>query len=410
MRPLIVGLVLITGCASELVDTSPPGEWTASERSKLQRLRLPEAWPADLSNPRGTEDALIGLGGILFFDPGLSSNDQVSCGTCHKPEHNFSDVTPLSRGLGETNRHTPSIVGSQQGPWFYWDGRADSLWSQALSPMEHPAEMAGDRVSIVRYVATHHAESLERAYGEVPDVTDLTRFPERARPAATGDQAWMARAWDTMSPADQLIINTEFAKLGKAIAAYESTLMPTEAPFDRYVDAVLSGDSTGGGHLTDEQVLGLDVFLGKGQCTLCHNGPLFTDRAFHNNGVAESRPGYDPGRRSGAPIVLGSPFNCRGVFSEQEQCDELDYLDPSFDDFQSAFKTPSLRYVDQTAPYFHNGSHETLDDVVAFYDTLPGSPAVGHRELTLKPLGLTATERSGVVAFLSSLTGEPVQP
>ena len=85
-------------------------------------------------------------------------------------------------------------------------------------------------------------------------------------------------------------------------------------------------------------------------------------------------------------------------------------MDPSFDDFQSAFKTPSLRYIDQTAPYFHNGSHETLDDVVAFYDTLPGSPPVGHRELTLKPLGLTPTERAGVVAFLSSLTGEPVQP
>ncbi len=410
MRNLVVGLALLAGCAPEPVDTAPLGMWTASERVQLERLRLPDSWPADPTNIRGAEDSLIGFGGILFFDTGLSGNDQVSCGTCHKPEHGFADPSPLSRGVGETLRHTPSIVGSQQGPWFFWDGRADSLWAQSLGPMEHPDEMAGDRVSIVRYVASHHAEWYEKAYGYVPDVGDLERFPERARPAATGEQAWMARAWDTMAPADQALITTEFAKLGKAIAAYESTLMPMEAPFDRYVDRVISGDAAGGGHLTDQQVLGLDVFLGKGQCVLCHNGPLFTDRAFHNNGVPENRPGYDPGRRSGAPIVLGSPFNCRGVYSEQDRCDELDYLDPSFDDFQSAFKTPSLRYVDQTAPYFHNGSHETLDDVVAFYDTLPGSPPIGHRELTLKPLRLTAAERAGVVAFLSSLTGEPVQP
>ncbi|MFT6142923.1 MAG: cytochrome c peroxidase [Myxococcota bacterium] len=353
---------------------------------------------------------MVSLGSILFFDPGLSSNGAVSCATCHKPEHNFADLTPLSRGLGETLRHTPSIVGSQQGPWFYWDGRADSLWSQALSPMEHPNEMAGDRVSIVRYVASHHAERYEKAYGDVPDLSDQTRFPEHARPAATGEQAWMARAWDTMAPIDQAFINVEFARLGKAVGAYESTLMPTEAPFDQYVDSVVAGDASGGGYLTDEQVVGLDVFLGKGQCTLCHNGPLFSDRAFHNNGIPENRPGYDPGRRSGAPLVLGNPFNCRGDFSEQDGCAELDYLDPSFDDFQAAFKTPSLRYVDQTAPYFHNGSHETLDDVIGFYDALPGSPLVGHRELTLKPLDLTAGERAGVVAFLSSLTGAPVQP
>ena len=403
-------LALMMGCQTEPVDTSPPGAWTPSELSTLERMRLPTEWPEDPTNPHAVRDEVQALGGILFFDPSLSANHRVSCGTCHKPEHHFTDGQVLAEGVGTGTRHTPTIVGSQQGPWFFWDGRADSLWSQALGPLENPKEMGGDRVSAVRYMTETHREWFEKAWGPAPDLTDRERFPERARPAATGELAWMAREWDRMDPNDQELVNDLFVKLGKSLAAYELSLTPNEAPFDQYVDAVLAGDPAGGGYLTDEQVLGLDVFMGKGQCALCHSGPLFTDRAFHNNGVPENRPGYDPGRRSGAPVVLGNPFNCNGPYSDQERCDELDYLDPSFDDFQAAFKTPTLRYVSETAPYFHNGSHESLEDVVRFYSELPGDPPAGHRELTLKPLDLSDEEVDAVVAFLHSLTGDVVTP
>lgn len=403
-------LALVAGCGGEPEDTSAPGDWSEAERAQLARLRLPDTWPGDPTNPRAGDEAMRTLGAILFFDAALSSNKQVSCGTCHKPERHFADGLPIAEGVGTGPRHTPTIVGSQQGPWYFWDGRADSLWSQALGPMEHPQEMRGDRVSIARYTVENHSSWYERAFGEAPDLSDRSRFPERARPHATGELAPLSRSWEAMSEADRVLVDGVFANVGKALAAYELTLMPLEAPFDRYVDAVLAGDATGAGELTDEQVLGLDLFLNQGSCVLCHNGPLLSDRAFHNNGVPESGTGYDPGRRRGAPLVLGNPFNCKGVHSEMAVCDELDYLDPSFDDFQAAFKTPTLRYVDQTAPYFHNGSHATLEDVVDFYDRLPGKPVVGHRELTLRPLGFNKTQQDAIVAFLSSLTGEPVQP
>lgn len=411
-RFLPAGAVLLALCAcqSEPVDTSPPGAWTEAELRLLGRLRLVDELPADPSNRYVGDPAAITFGRALFFDLGLSGTGGVNCASCHRPDQHFADRQVLSNTLGPATRHTPSIVGSQQGPWFFWDGRADSLWAQALGPIENPIEMGGNRMEVARYVTVEKADLYRSAFGEPPDLTDASRFPDKARPHATGDAAPHARAWEAMQPEDRALVDGVFANIGKAIGAYEATLLPHDAPFDHYVDAVLAGDPTGGGHLSEEQVLGLDLFIGKAGCVLCHNGPMFTDRAFHNNGVIESRPGYDPGRRSGAPMVLGSEFNCRGAHSDAERCDELDYLDPSFDDFLAAFKTPSLRYVDQTPPYFHNGSRATLEDVIDFYSDLDDPPPVGHRELTLKTLELDQAERAALIAFMHSLTGEPVSP
>lgn len=409
MRPLHAALAaLLIGCAGE--PPPPPGVWSAAELAQLGRMRLRPEPPPDPTNAWAQDEAARALGSVLFFDPGLSATGTVACATCHKPEKHFADGQPLGQGLGQTDRHTPTVVGSQWGPWFFWDGRADSLWSQALGPIEAPPEMGGDRVSAVRYATTTHRALWEAAFGPAPDLSDRARFPERARPGAVGEQAPMARAWEGMDPADQAVVDEAFSKLGKAIAAYERTLVPREAPFDRYVDAVLAGEATGGGALTEAQVRGLDLFLRKGQCVLCHNGPLLSDRAFHNNGVAELGTGYDPGRRRGAPLVLGSPFNCRGPYSDTADCPELDYLDPSFEDFQAAFKTPTLRHVAESAPYFHNGSAATLHEVVAFYSELPDEPPAGHRELTLRPARFSPAEAEDLVAFLAALSGEPVRP
>jgi len=396
-------LPLAVSCGGVAVPRHAPGAWTPPEVAQLAALRLTSTAVVDPSNRWSSDPAAAALGERLFFDPALSGNGAVSCATCHDPAKHFTDGQPLGTGVGTTARHTPTIVGSQSGPWFFWDGRADSLWSQALGPMEAPTEMGGDRVAIVRYVSQAYGDAWTSVVGDAGDLSGLV-LPTHARPGATGAAAPAARTWEALTPEVQHRVNTAFASVGKVIAAYEATLVPLDAPFDHYVDAVVAGDMTGGGALTAQQVRGLDLFVGTAACTLCHSGPLFTDRAFHNNGVPETRPGYDPGRREGGPLVLGSPFNCAGPFSDTDVCPELTYLDPSFPDFQAAFKTPTLRYVSETAPYQHNGSMATLREVLDFYSELASEPPVGHRELTLRPLHLSNDDKAAIIAFLGSLT------
>ena len=145
------------------------------------------------------------------------------------------------------------------------------------------------------------------------------------------------------------------------------------------------------------------------QAIACHDSPLLTDHSFHNLGVPpradETSP--DDGRRDGARTVLKDEFNCTGAFSDDASgCRELHYLDPTFPDFDGAFRTPSLREVALTAPYMHAGQFATLTDVLHFYNTLPGTPQLGHRELTLVPLALTDSELDALIAFLESLNGD----
>lgn len=366
----------------------------------LARLRL-DTTPRPAPTNRWADDpAAAALGHALFYDPGLSPSGTVSCATCHDPARNFGGSTPLAEALGTTDRHAPTIPGSQWGAWFYWDGRADSLWAQALGPMEAAAEMGGDRMYVARYVTTAYADDWTASFGQPPDFSDMGRFPAHARPG----EGPMGEAWEAMAPEDRALVDQVFATAAKAIGAFERTLVPTDAPFDRYVDAVLAGDPDGGGHLTDEAVRGLELFVGRANCIACHHGPQFTDRAFHNLGLPEPH-GYDPGRAAGAVKVLKSEASCGGPMADTDDCPELTYLDPAFPDFQAAFKTPSLRNVATSAPYMHKGQFATLADVLTFYSELPGDPAVNHRELTLQPLGLGAGDKAALEAFLRSLTG-----
>ena len=151
---------------------------------------------------------------------------------------------------------------------------------------------------------------------------------------------------------------------------------------------------------------GLRAFIGKAQCVTCHNGPLLTDKQFHNLGLPTppDAKGLDVGRSMGAQQVKDDPFRCGGPFSDARQCDELRFLDPQFPDFMGAFKTPTLRNVARTAPYMHDGQFATLAQVVQFYKTLPGQAVIGHRELVLRLLD-PAVSTDDLVAFLESLTG-----
>jgi cytochrome c peroxidase len=188
-----------------------------------------------------------------------------------------------------------------------------------------------------------------------------------------------------------------------------------ESRFDRYVAAVLNGDTAGEQAMTAREVSGLRLFIGKGQCSTCHNGPLLTDQHFHNTGVPPrdaARP--DRGRSAAVAKAQHDEFNCLGKYSDAkgDACQELRFMATDDPRMEGAFKTPSLRNVANRAPYMHAGQLLSLDDVVAHYVRSP-KPATGHSELAhegsghaeRKPIRLTDEEARDVVTFLKTLSG-----
>jgi cytochrome c peroxidase len=157
-------------------------------------------------------------------------------------------------------------------------------------------------------------------------------------------------------------------------------------------------------------VAGLQLFIGKANCTQCHNGPLFTNHDFHNTGVpAVATLPRDAGRFTGSVAVLKDEFNCRSRWSDAkaEDCPELEFLTAGDEHHQRAFKVPSLRNVAERAPYMHAGQFGTLRDVIAHYNRAP-KPAAGHTEL--KPLKLNEREMAQLEAFLRALSGGTTAP
>ncbi|MFC4172524.1 cytochrome-c peroxidase [Microvirga sp. GCM10011540] len=396
----ILSLVLLGAglLAAGLHAASAPAEgWTEEERAIIRSLALnalpPQ--PADPSNWVADDPRAAVLGRALFFDVRLSANGQVACATCHLPERQFQDDVPLARGVGMTSRRTMPIAGMAHSPFLFWDGRKDSLWSQALGPLESPVEHGGNRTQYARIIAEHYRESYEAVFGPMPDMSHL---PPRAGPVADLDAA---AAWKAMAETDRYAVNRVFANIGKAIAAFERTVLPTQTRFDAYASAL--GSSGGAGILTEDEVAGLRLFIGKGECVNCHNGPLLTDNHFHNTGVPAA-PGLpeDQGRAAGAKLVREDPFNCLGPYSDagEGDCSELRFMAADGHELLRAFKTPSLRGAADRPPYMHAGQIATLADVVAHYNAAPAAPA-GHSEL--RPLKLSEAERRQLMAFLATL-------
>jgi cytochrome c peroxidase len=360
----------------------------------------------DPSNSVADDPRAAQLGQTLFFDSRFSANGEVSCATCHQPDRLFTDGLPRSEAIGTTPRGAPSIVGMAYSPWFYWDGRRDSQWAQALSPLENPVEHGGTRTQYVRILEgdkTYRAE-YEAIFGLLPDFSDPARFPDVAGPVEENAEA--IAAWQAMTPEDRDAVNRVYANMGKAIAAYERLLMPGPSRFDGYVGALLDGDEKAmeAGLIPDE-VAGLRLFIGQGNCTRCHNGPLFTNNEFHNIGVptAEGLP-PDLGRETGVQQAIANGFNCLGPYSdaEPEACAELRFVKSEGPELTGAFKVPTLRNVAETAPYMHSGQFATLREVLDHYNRAEPDP-VGDTELI--PLDLSDAELAQLVAFLRTLSG-----
>lgn len=412
----VVVAAMTAGLAPDVALAASRGDrWSDADMATVESMmlsRLP-APPADPSNTVDGRPEAVALGEQLFADTRLSKNGRVACASCHDARRGFQDGLPVGRGVGTGSRRTMPIAGTAYSPWFFWDGRKDSLWSQALGPLEDAVEHGANRARLVRVLQANYRTEYERLFGPFPS---LQGVPADASPLGNPQER---EAWTRLSNEQRDAVNRAFANLGKAIAAYERTLTPASSRLDHYVVAVLAGDAHGQQVLTPQEVNGLRLFIGKGQCATCHNGPLLTDQHFHNTGVPQREPSRpDRGRSAALAKVLHDEFNCLGRYSDApgDACQELRFIATDDPNMDGAFKTPSLRNVAERAPYMHAGQIASLEEVVAHYVRSPAA-TVGHSELAhgggghgeRRPIRLSAAEARDLVAFLKTLSDAPVQ-
>ncbi|MBT8131682.1 MAG: cytochrome-c peroxidase [Gammaproteobacteria bacterium] len=399
------------GQQTEEIDQVGPDGWLMSELETIRSLSLRNLPPLpDSESNRYAQDELVArLGKQLFFDKRLSSNGNVSCASCHQPERSFTDGLPLGVGVDVVDRHTMSLIGVAYSPWLFWDGRADSLWRQALGPLEDGREHGGTRTQYAHVIADFYRDQYETAFDTKLAVDAVQALPTSAGPLGTLEEL---KAWEQMSSEDQDRVNRIFANIGKAMDAYQRRLLPLPTRFDAYVDALnANDDSSAHKLLTEDERLGLELFIDRADCMHCHNGPLFSNNDFHNTGISsDAESTLAEGRARGAHRVQQGEFSCVGPYSDatEDECEELLFIKSAGADLMSAFRTPSLRNVARTAPYMHNGQFTTLEQVVDHYVTAPQS-VLGQSELN--PLPLSDEEKAQLTAFLQTLNEqEPDEP
>ena len=297
--------------------------------------------PIPADNPPTAQT--VELGRQLYFDPVLSVDGTVSCSTCHSPASGMADPKPLSQGVGKKlgTRNSPTVLNSVYYSSQFWDGRAASLEEQSMAPMQNPVEMA------------HTLRGVERKLA--------------------ADPHYVAEFQKAFGPG-RITIH----RVVNAIASFERTMVSGNSPFDRWYY----------GHdehaISDSAKRGFEIFRDPktGNCASCHTlnerYALFTDNKFHNIGVGAS---------------------------EEKIADKGRYVVTHRDSDIGAFKTPILRNVALTAPYFHDGSRKSLKDTVDFY--VGGGNSNPHLDKEVHSLEfLTGQERADLVAFMESLTGE----
>ena len=359
-------------------------EFTERQKSILESLsleRLPA--PDSVSNKYALNQQAQEFGRQLFHDTRLSSSEKFSCASCHQPDKFLTDGLPTGVAAGTTNRNTPALHGVAWQTWFYWDGRRDSLWSQALTPIEAAKEMASDRVSVIRLIATTptYRQQYETIFSGLPFTGNEPVLTEPASPMGSDQQK---RKWIELSNSEQDKVNSVFANVGKALGAYQHTLEPKRTRFDDFIDEINAGKKVKS--LNTTELKGAQLFLNekRTQCLECHNGPLLSNGAFQNIATGNfTGPVLDFGREFGSQVALLDEFNCQGRYSDAQpdECLHLIYMSRDTIHMRGAYKTPTLRNIPNTAPYFHDGRFTTLEQVVRYYANPPAWTRPDEHEL-----------------------------
>jgi cytochrome c peroxidase len=430
--PVVLGVSLVI--AGSLAACTDETTFTGEERDILAAYKLPANPPADLSNRVADDPRAAVLGKKFFFDPRFSgtlgvANDgvtngslgpagaagKVSCYGCHQIENGATDhrSRPLATSLGVNYglRNAPPVINAafsdiSRGGWQLWDGRKDNLWAVALGPLEGANEHAGTRLQYAHLVYDHYRADYEAIFGAMPDLSDTVRFPLAGKPGVA--------AFDMMAAADKVEINRFYSNLGKSLEAYERRLVsPSFEPsaFDRALTALEKDDIDGvTAAMTPGAIRGAKLFIGKAACNECHRGAMFTDYKFHNIGcpqTGQNVPTIDVGRTKGVMTVMADVFNRAGAFSDSKDDTHLAGLEAKDTDL-GAFRTPSLRNIEKTAPYMHDGVYTTMWDVVTHYNFGGGTGTFsGTKEAAISALLLSDEEMDDLVEFLRSLSDGP---
>ena len=343
--------------------------------AELERVGLklplgisPEVWSYFVPNNNRMTAAKIEFGRQLFFDKRLSVDGTVSCATCHDPGLAFTDGKSVAEGIGgkRGTRNSPSLLNAMFNSGQFWDGRAASLEAQAILPLVNPDEMGN----------VSHAQVIDR----------LQQAPEYVRQFQEVFGGKMT-----------------IEGIGKAIAAYERTLVSANAPIDRFIAGDREAISAGAQR-------GFTLFRGRARCSICHTVnqafPFLSDQNYRNTGVATSSPGFEAlAERATQAVRRGDQAAALRGLARESSTSELGRFMVSGSPLDiGSFRTPSLRNVELTAPYFHNGTAATLKDVLNFYSKGGGDDP--RRDWELQPLGLTDREQEDLIEFLKSLTSD----
>lgn len=353
----IVTAAVMAAATSALAQNTKPAAPAPQAWAPLVTLPTP---PIPKDNPNTA--AKVTLGKQLFWDGRLSGNGSMPCVSCHMPNLGWGDNLAISRGYPGTKhwRNSQTILNSAYYNKLFWEGSVTSLEAQAPGAAEGPVAGNGDGSVMemrLRFIPEYVA-SFNKVFGtEWPRIND---------------------AW-------------------RAVAAYQRTVVTDakQVPFDRW----RAGDKKA---LTDSQQRGLAIYNGKANCIQCHNGALASDQKFHALGVPES-----PDFKDDALLQITHRWQ-----QYQKGLPEGNYRDAAFDrglyyvtknpKDVGKFRTPSLRELKYTAPYMHNGVFATLPEVVDFYNDGGGSAA--NKSSLIKPLNLSAGEKTDLVAFLEALS------
>jgi len=373
-----LGMILVMSFTASFA-----AELSSSERSLiLAHAGWPPPWQRDDSNRASGSALAAAAGKVLFFEPALSRDATMSCASCHLPNAWFTDARARAKGRKLLPRNSPTIVDSRWKRWLGWGGAHDNLWSQSLRALLSPQEMHGNARAVTQLVRAdiHLACALERAF----DVE-----------------------LDKLSEPQTLVL------AGKALAAYQETIVSGPSPFDNFAHALRENDQAGMDTYPKLALSGLKLFVGEGRCNLCHLGPRFSNNEFADVAVPYFVDGgVDKGRYAGIKILQENPYNRLGEFSDSRssmQAKYTEYVALKPRNF-GEFAVPSLRNVARTGPYMHDGSLATLAGVVNHYSELNEERLHGNGAQLVRALRLSATQAEALVAFLKSLTSAALMP